>query len=246
MKPLEPWYRGFKGTSEKNDKGSYRVTGTIRKLSSTSVEITELPLKSWTQSYKEQLEEWLVGTPKQEAWITDYKEYHTDTRVHFVVGMTQENLEKAEAEGLEKRFKLSTSISTTNLVCFDLEGRIKKYDNVDSILREFFDIRLRYYQKRKDHMLERLSREWTKLENKVRFITEIINGSLVVSNRKKADLLSILKKSNYAQFFKNGSKVEGKLDIELDEDDNDALGGESGYDYLLSMAIWSLTMEKVY
>lgn len=59
---------------------------------------------------------------------------------------------KAEEEGLEKRFKISTTISTSNLVCFDKEGRIKKYDNVNDILKDFFEERLKYYQARKVRM----------------------------------------------------------------------------------------------
>ncbi len=76
-------------------------------------------------------------------------EYHTDVNVHFKVTMTAENMRLAEAEGLEKKFKLSMSLSTANLVCFDPEGRIKKYTSVEEILEEFYDLRLRYYQKRK-------------------------------------------------------------------------------------------------
>jgi len=56
----------------------------------------------------------------------DFKEYHTDTTVHFVITMTGEQMAAAEKEGIEKKFKLATSISTTNMVCFDQEGRIKK------------------------------------------------------------------------------------------------------------------------
>jgi DNA topoisomerase-2 len=81
-------------------------------------------------------------------------------------------------------------------------------------------------------MLETLNADWQKLENKVRFITEIIEGTLVVSNRKKADLLSELKKRGYATF------VKGKMGEEDEE-------GTGGYDYLFSMSIWNLTMDKV-
>jgi DNA topoisomerase-2 len=131
-------------------KGGYKLTGIINKIDAVTVEITELPLRSWTQSYKEQLEEWLAGTPKTPAWVSDYKEYHTDARVHFVITLVSEaEMAKAEAEGLEKRFKLSTSIATSNIVCFDMQGRIRKYTGVDVILREFYDLRLKYYQKRK-------------------------------------------------------------------------------------------------
>lgn len=56
--------------------------------------------------------------------------------------------------GLEKAFKLSASVATSNMVCFDVEGKIKKYDSPEEILEDFFDIRLRYYQKRKAHLVD--------------------------------------------------------------------------------------------
>jgi DNA topoisomerase-2 len=58
-------------------------------------------------------------------------------------------MRKAEAEGLEKRFKTFTTISTNNMVCFDSENRIKRYENAEEILRDFYNIRLVYYQRRK-------------------------------------------------------------------------------------------------
>ena len=69
LAPLQPWYRGFTGKMEYLGKDRYKLTGIITKTSDTTVDITELPIKSWTQNYKEQLEEWLQGTEKQPAWI---------------------------------------------------------------------------------------------------------------------------------------------------------------------------------
>ena len=42
--------------------------------------------------------------------------------------MTEETLMAAKQEGLMKKFKLITSISTTNMNLFDSNGVIKKYD----------------------------------------------------------------------------------------------------------------------
>ena len=47
---------------------------------------------------------------------SDYKEYHTDMTVRFVVKMTPEKLAAAEDAGLHKVFKLQTSISTGSMV----------------------------------------------------------------------------------------------------------------------------------
>ncbi|KAJ3035696.1 DNA topoisomerase 2 [Rhizophlyctis rosea] len=240
--PIHPWYSGFKGTIEAMGVDKYKISGIINKTDATTVEITELPIHTWTQSYKEELEKWLQ-TDKQAGWIKDYKEYHTDKSVHFVITLTEENMEAAEKEGLEKKFKLTTTMSTTNLVCFDKEGRLRKYDNVLDILKDWYALRRNYYQKRKDHLLETLNNELIKCDNKVRFVTEIIKGELVVQNKKRAALLQELRARKYDPFFKN--KVEQDEGDEGEEDSEDERAGGNGYDYLLSMPIWNLTMEKV-
>lgn len=59
----------------------------------------------------------------------DYREYNDDKTVHFEVTLTEENMNIARQEGLEKKFKLTTTIGTTNMHLFDSKGVIKKYDN---------------------------------------------------------------------------------------------------------------------
>ena len=63
--------------------------------------------------------------------------------------MTAKDLEKAEAQGLEEFFKLTTKMSTSNMICFDFEGKIKKYNAPEEIIEDFYPVRLKYYQKRK-------------------------------------------------------------------------------------------------
>ena len=56
---------------------------------------------------------------------------------------------KTLSEGLEEKFKISKTLATSNLVAFDSEGRITKYSSVEDILREFFALRIKFYEKRK-------------------------------------------------------------------------------------------------
>lgn len=48
-----------------------------------------------------------------------------------------------------KAFKITSTIATTNLVCFDKDGKLKKYETPEDILRDFYPLRLEYYEKRK-------------------------------------------------------------------------------------------------
>lgn len=118
------------------------MSGEVAVLSSTSIEITELPVRVWTQAYKEAvLETMLHGTEKVPPLITDYKEYHTDTTVRFVVTMTEENLAKAREEGLHKAFKLQTSLTTSSMVLFDSKGVLRTFRTPGDILRDFYATR---------------------------------------------------------------------------------------------------------
>ena len=67
--PMTPWYNGFKGTIQlsaaKEGGQSFTITGKIEQTSDTVLQITELPIRKWTQDYKEFLEAQMVSTEKQ-------------------------------------------------------------------------------------------------------------------------------------------------------------------------------------
>jgi DNA topoisomerase-2 len=59
-------------------------------------------------------------------------------------------------------------------------GCIKKYSSVEEILREFYDLRLEFYKKRKAYLEGMLESEALKLDNIARFILEKIDGTIVI------------------------------------------------------------------
>ena len=67
--------------------------------------------------------------------------------------MSAKDLEKAETQGLEEFFKLTSKMSTNNMICFDFEGKIKRYNTPEEMIEEFYPVRLAYYQKRKGCVL---------------------------------------------------------------------------------------------
>lgn len=110
----------------------------------------------------------------------DYKEYHTDTTVKFLVKMTPEKLAQSEEAGLHKVFKLQNQITTSSMVLFDHKGCIKRYTTAVEILREFFDVRLDMYKRRKDYLEGMMAAESLRLDNIARFIIEKIEGTIVI------------------------------------------------------------------
>lgn len=65
-------------------------------------------------------------------------------------------------------------------VLFDRNGCIRKYNNVEEILREFFDLRKELYKKRKDYLEGMMAAESLKFDNIARFIMEKIEGTITI------------------------------------------------------------------
>ncbi len=156
MLPMVPWFRGFKGTVTPMGPDRYKFSGIIKQTGDNEVEITELPIRVWTQDFKNKLVEIIKGE-KTPSFIKDYDDYNTHEDVHFVIRMEDKYMKAALEEGLEEKFKLTKSIATSNLVAFDAEGRITKYATVEDIMKEFYAIRIKFYEKRKVRSLDTTS-----------------------------------------------------------------------------------------
>lgn len=194
--PLYPWYKGFIGTIEPAAPGSknFTVRGVYRVLEEggDELEITELPIGKWTRDYKTFLEELAA---KDE--IDEIREYHQENRVHFVLKVPKLQ-DIIKGEGIEKKFKLSSSISANNYVLFDYEGKIKRYPSEQEILSEFFFLRKTLYERRKEYMLKKLKKEFETISNKVAFILGVINEQIKISRVKKRVIVAQLKAMKFA------------------------------------------------
>ena len=73
LKKMTPWYRGFEGEITSLDSGTRIVVhGEISTLSNNRVQITELPIRTWTQTFKENvLEALLHGSDKVDMMLSN-------------------------------------------------------------------------------------------------------------------------------------------------------------------------------
>ncbi|PXF40486.1 DNA topoisomerase 2 [Gracilariopsis chorda] len=252
MDDLLPWYRGFNGQIiPVGNSKSYDVYGVLRKSQDT-FKIEELPVRSWTSPYKEFLESQTIGYPNAKGpFIREFQDDCTENKVCFTLKTTPEFAKELSLPSAYKKLKLSSTISTSNMVLFDKEGRIRKYDTPRDIIKEFYETRFEMYVQRRRHTLEELGKELLCLDNRQRFILMVIDGKLKVAKRKKADIIADLKRLKFDPIPKRkmATKASDEDDGEGDEtvmkDSNSEAGNANNYDYLLSMPLWSLTLERV-
>ncbi|GJT94580.1 DNA topoisomerase 2 isoform X2 [Tanacetum coccineum] len=220
MVPMHPWYKGFKGNIKKKttskDSG-YTTIGVMDEREDRNIlRITELPLRRWTQQYEKFLE---AAEDGKDIWYYYTTQYRDET-VHFEITMTEDQMNRARQEGFLKKFKLTTTLSTTNMRLFDANGVIKKYDTPEQILEDFFHLRLDFYEKRRKALLRELEKAIKLLKNKERYICLVCDEKIDMFKIKPVDMLDELEKNGL-------EKVE------------------EGYDYLLSMSFMSFTKEKI-
>lgn len=222
---MVPWYKGFKGTIEKNKEGKFVSKGLWKKLGPTRIEVTELPVASWTDDFKELLEAML------EKGLKSYESHYTDKDVHFILhfndAATVEKLmvrdeNKGGVTKFEQEFKLTSTkmLGTSNMYLYNEHGQIQKYTSPVDIIKSFHKVRLGFYTQRKQFVLAELRADENVLLNKIRFIKAVINKDVVVSDLTKQQLVQYLEENEYMLY-------------------NDS------FDYILRIPIYNFTKDKV-
>ena len=216
IKELKPWLSEFSGewTRDKENKNKWYSKGiyTVNEKKG-EVHVTELP-PSWEF---EKYESYLDSLVEKKV-IKDYDNNSSsgvDYRLKFKKDDIQELIANAKLESILK----IVDSDTENLTTLDENEKLKIFNCVEDIVKYFVDFRLVYYQKRKDFLIDKLSKELRVLAFKAKFIKSIIDKKLVVNNVKKEVII--------AWFDEN--KFE-KID--------------DSYNYLLNMPIYSLTNER--
>ena len=238
FKPMDPWWQGFEGIVSRIDDFNYEIYGTWS-VDDNKLTITELPVGEWTYNYKEFLEKMLEDVPlkgkaddkktkkapKKENPFIGYKDNNTDTRVHFELSFEDGYLNTVK--DLDKTFHLYKKYSIANMHLYGPEGRIKRYDSVEEIMRDYYTVRLEIYQKRKDHQLAILEHQLKIISFKVKFILMVVEKKLEINNKKKHEIEEKLEEHKFPKIgrFKDDPKAS--------------------YDYLLSMPLYNLTSEKI-
>ena len=225
LKELVPYYEGFKGTIEKIESDKYLIKGVMERAGPDTVVITELPVGRWTMQYTKQLEEMMDGGSDKDGkkiapTIKEFTSLCTEVSIHFTVVFPKGKLDEIGMDGAEKLLKLSTTIKTSNIHMFGADRKLKKYENVEELIRDYYEVRLSMYHKRKNHLLDALTKKTMILTNKARYIEYILFDKIDL-RRKNADAVETM--------------LSGNSFEKLDGD----------YKYLVKMPMDSVTAENV-
>ena len=116
--------------------------------------------------------------------------------------------------------KLYTTQSTTNMHLFNEKEQLRKYENVYEIVKEYYSIRYRYYNKRREYLISKFGKELKTLSNKARYIKDTLDDKIDLRKKSKEKIEEMLT----------------KMGFDLNDDN---------YNYLIKMPMDSVSKENV-
>jgi len=236
---ITPYYLGFKGTIEKAEKNSYVSKGIYKWIDNETLEITELPIGTWTEDYKEFLENMITSGLNNLKYIENH---YTSKNVRFILHFNTSVKDKI-SDKVEALFKLQSSknLSINNMHLFNNEGSIQKYESTTEIIKEWAETRILKYYERKMYQIKNLEKEAKVISNKMRFILDVIAGKIQIMNKKLVDIMARLVELKYPPIDteKNEKDKDDEYDDEYSENKKVA-----HYNYLLKMPISQLTYDR--
>eukprot|EP01080_Neovahlkampfia_damariscottae_P000190 gene190-4436_t len=179
LNEMKMWSKGFKGNIRKEDnkfisEGIIEI-GKKGKLKNVLI-IKELPLKKWTEDYKQ----FLISENIK------FSEHHSEKEIEFrIYGINEDDI----------NLKLESKFSLNNMILFSPKFKIKKYLQINDILIEFFKMRLSFYKKRKENLIKKLNQELLKLKEKLNFL--ILQKELDLQSKTKDEIIKKLKDLNF-------------------------------------------------
>jgi len=215
IEELKPWYKGFTGKIVKIETNKWTTHG-IYEVKKNKIIITELPIGTWTEDYKNFLDKL-----ETDEIIYSYKNNSTDTEIYFELSLPLEIIiEWTNNREIEKKLKLFSHISAKNMYVFDENNKIVKMESAEEIIYRFWRIRNEYFIKRQKSLINKIKEELDIITSKITFINDVINENIKVF-RKTLDFIN--------------SQLEEKKYYKI----------ENSYKYLTDMKIHSFSKDTI-
>ena len=198
---LRPWWLGFKGPIQRSDNGVWITKGLYTfDDAKKMVVISELPIGTWTHDYKEILEELCTINDKESGkpLLKNYEDLYNHVDIRFDLYLDPDYYDDAKENlvEFEKKFKLTSTWRTSNMVAFNSSMQIKKYVCVGDMLEEYYVERLSKYEERRKAEIESLKQDALEADAKARFLTGVLNDTIDLRRKNDTEIVEIMKKHN--------------------------------------------------
>lgn len=191
---LMPWFNGFSGTVERNlETGQITITGILEVVNSTTIKITELPIGTYLDQYKDRLHKL-----EDNGFIKDYEDRSTEDGFDFTIQVPRSTTALSEEE-LYKKFGL-ISRDTENYTVWNIDGVLKRFESAEALVEAFVPWRLEMMEKRRQHLIADLKEQVRFASEVIRFIKFYLANVKLFRDTSKKELVEVLLQNKFVDY----------------------------------------------
>jgi len=186
---LLPYFNNFNGTVHKQENtNQFLIKGTFDRTAKNKILINEIPVGYSLDSYNKVLDKL-----QDSNVIRKYTDKSEDDKFLFEVQFDFKFLANNSDNAVFEKLKLQKKISE-NYTCIDENNRIIVLNDIYEVIDKYISIKLEYLEKRKQHKINLYSTEISNLQDKIKFIKAVIDGTLVINKQKYDNIIKNAKK----------------------------------------------------
>lgn len=226
---MTPWYRNHNGTIELlvEDTPEQRVLamqsyGCYEEQKGGKILITELPVGLFGEAYRRKLHEWRENFNKVRRQVLpgDTKNKEETRAIKDFTNECKKNVMRFEILGVDnasyQSLGLVKRLGMTNMTLLESvnplqspKGRTKglsmepyiprTFQSIDEYMDQFIEVRLFYYNVRKNHLIKTKQGDLDTLRAKHRFIRDVVQRVVDVFTWKEQDILEKMNELGHAE-----------------------------------------------
>ncbi|WNN12254.1 type IIA topoisomerase, A subunit [Chryseobacterium phage MA9V-2] len=179
---LIPYFQGAIGryVNYTNHVGDSRFEhyGLWEQVNPKMLRVTGLPAGTTLEKFEEHLNS-LIDVGQIFDWVNRSENNKINYEVHFDKNVLADIIKKGTVLNV---LKLFTRLQVDNLTMLDIDGKVKRFDNVAQVIRRFIDWRMPYVETRRQLKIDEINKKIKAANDKLKFIELVQAGKIDVKS----------------------------------------------------------------
>jgi len=177
-----PFYTGYSTNHlTRSDPSKWIFTGTFERISARKIAITELPVGTAIEGYKEKV----LDRVEEDGGVKRVIVAHVDENSpRFEIELDND----LSDEQIITKFRLSSTFTRNCMYFLDSRGKVKQYTRIVDIVDDWLAVKLEYTEKRRQTLITVNDQHLGDLELKIKFLRAVAEDRIVLAKRTRTNI----------------------------------------------------------
>ena len=167
-----------------------------------NIKITELPVRSWSDHYKNWLQSMMDGRNNGKA-VLDFDNNSTPERASFHIKWNKNYPKKPDL----KTLRLTRSFGISNITLIDHRGFPSQFDKIYDVMECYYNQMIEHYNKLREHRIKNEEDYLTDIGYKMKFIKAVLDNEITINKVKEEVIKENMEKLKIPYLYYEKSKT---------------------------------------